>query len=232
MTGGGRGRPRRPGNPVPVVEVPAGTEIQGQGGISGITLVEAEGLLVSPVQEIVLDDGSRVPFRSMVLRGASERPLPSPRAGVRRVAVTGPVLQLLPVPRTRKELEAAATAPPTVLTAPEGILDGGPGEALLLHLKGGVKVRSVRDGTPWDFAAEEAESDVQARTLRAPGAVSLRSRELRVEGSGLDAAEAGRALSLSGGAKGSVSSSRGVRLAGGAQGGETRFGCRGPFRLP
>ncbi len=138
---------------------------------------------------------------------------------------------MLPVPRTRAEYAASSEAEPARVRAPEGILDSGPRESMVIEFRGGVKARTVRDGTPWDFEGENAVCDVQARTLRSPGAVSLVSRDLRVEGRGLDASETARTVVLSGGASGSVESARGVRIAGGAAKGATRFRCRGAFRI-
>jgi hypothetical protein len=225
-TGVGRSKPS-----IGIVDVPPGTDLMVASGLADISLVRAEKLVVAPVHEVTLDDGTKVPFRSMVLRGDSEHPLPSPRRDVRRAFLTNPDLQLLPVPRTRAEYDASSTAVPTTIHAIEGVLDSGPGEAMVLRFKGEVKARSVRDGAPWDFAGDDGVSDVQARTLHAPGAVSLVSKDLRVQGRDLDAAEDARTVLLAGGASGSVDSARGVRIAGGAQGGATRFRCSGPFRI-
>jgi len=229
---GGRGPGS--GNPKPslgIVDVPAGTDVQGPAGVVGISLLRAEKPVVAPVQEVTLEDGTRAPFRPMVLRGDAEKPLPSTRNDVRRALITNPDLQVLPLPRTRKEYEDSATAEPTTIRSPEGVLESGPGEALVLHFRGGVKARSVRDGTPWEFAGDEADSDVRARTLHAPGAVSLASKDLKVDGRDLDASEDRRTAVFAGGASGSVASAGGVRLAGGASGGATRFRSRGPFQI-
>lgn len=231
LLGAAEGRPGKAKPLVPVKPLPPGTSLQAQGGVGGISLVRAENLVVAPVQEAVLEDGTRLPFRAMVLRGDAERPLPSPREEYSRVLITNPDLQLLPVPRTRKEYDASSEVEPSRVRAPEGVLDSGPNDAMILHWRGGVKARTVSDGTPWDFEGEEAVSDVRARTLHAPGAVALVSRDLRVEGRDLDASETARTVTLAGGASGSVESARGVRIAGGEAKGATRFKCRGTFRI-
>jgi hypothetical protein len=230
MLGGGR---RGDGAPKPrlgVVDIQPGTDLSAPGGVPGISLLGADRPVVAPVQEVRID-GVRLPFRPLVLRGDSERPLPSPNREVRRALIVNPDLQVLPLPQTRAQYDAAAKEEPTTIRAPEGILDSGPGEALHLHFKGGVRARSVRQGTPWEFSGPEAFSDVRARTLRAPGEVLLVSKDLKVEGRDLDASDDARTVVFGGGARGSVASTKGVRLAGGPPGGETRFRCRGPLRV-
>lgn len=228
---GSRRRAPRTRTKIEVADVPPGTRVPGGRGIPGIELLEAEKLLVSPVQEVVLDDGSRVRFRGLVLRGDSERPLPSTNPDVRRASIVNPVVHMLPVPKTREQYEASAKAVPTVLRAPEGILENGPGDAFLLHLRGGVRAETLQEGTPWTYTADETVADLRTRTLRAPGAVSVESAEVKVEGRGLVAADQGRTLTISEGAHGSVAGAKGVRVAGGDDGGETRFRCTGPLTI-
>jgi hypothetical protein len=231
LLAGGGSRSRGPRSRLAVVEVPAGTDLHDATGIPGIRLVEATGIRVAPIQEIALEDGSRVPFRALVLRSGSQQPLPSGAAGVRRASLANPVLRMLPVPRTRAQLAASATAVPTSFSAPEGVLETGPGDAVRLELRGGVLVEAVQEGTPWTFKAERAFADLKDRSVRAPGAVSLSSGVVDAEGADLEVREEGRLLVLKGGAKGVVRKARGVRLGGAGVEGDTRFRCSGPFRL-
>lgn len=223
---GGRSGPR-----LPVVPVPAGTEIRASEGVPGISLLGARSVLVSDARDIVLEDGSRVPFRAMVLRGDAERPLPSPGRGVRRVAIDNPGLQMLPVPKTRAEYEASAGATPLRLSAPHGILDQGPGEAMLLRLSGGVRVDLEHEGTPWTFHGDAVDYDLQAHTLSGPGRVRISSPDLVAEGTGLQASETGGTLVIGSGARGTVTGAAGARIGGGAGRGDTRFACSGPLRI-
>ncbi|MCK6480555.1 MAG: hypothetical protein L6R43_10510 [Planctomycetes bacterium] len=234
------GRPREPGERprLPVVEVPGGTEFSGAGGVAGVSLVGAEGVVVSDVREIALEDGSRLPFRSMVLRAGSERPLPSPAPGVRSLALEDPDLELATEPgtRTRAAFEEAARARPVRVRALRGSLDQGPGEERRLRVEGGVRIELERDGVAWDVAAERADADLAARRVVAPGAVKVSSDLLDAEGEGLDASEGGGRLVLAGGARGTVRRASGARIGAVAgRGGDLRFACRGPFsvdRLP
>jgi hypothetical protein len=193
--------------------------------------VEAEGLVVAPVLEADLGGGLRLPFRPYVLRAGGQTPLPSTAPGVRRAALREPRLEMLPLPRSRAEYDAAAATEPSTLRAPAGVLEDGPGERRLLHLSGGVRARSIRGGVAWDFEADEATSDAAARTLRAGGAVSVASESLRLAGKGLEAAESTGHLRIGSDVSGSVDGKRGVRLAGAAADGPTRFRCRGPARV-
>ena len=226
----GRGPARKgTGTRLAVVDVPPGTSLQGPRGIPGIVLVEAEGIRIAPIEEIQLDDGTRVPFRALVLRSDAERPLPSTTAGVRRAALVRPHLRMVPKPKTRAELEDGAV--PTTLTAPEGVLESGPGDRLRLELRGGVEVEAVHKGTPWSFRAEQAFADLDARAVKAPGPVSVESKEITAEGRDLEVRDEGRVLLLAGGATGTVKDAGGVRFSGGASRGDTRFRCTGPFRI-
>jgi len=231
LLGRGPGTRAGPRPVLPVVPVPPGTDFQGTAGIPGISLVDAKGIVASEVKSVPLPDGTTVPFRPVLLRASSERPLPSPAPGVRRMALTDPELLLLPVPRTREEYEASAGARPTRLTAPAGTLDQGPGEASTVHLRGGARMETEREGTPWTFEGEEARVSLPSRDVRAPGPVSLESADLRAKGRDLDLSEAAGTVRLSGGATGAVARSAGVRLGSGAGGGEIRFSCTGPFEI-
>ncbi|HEU4395426.1 MAG TPA: hypothetical protein VFS92_07655, partial [Planctomycetota bacterium] len=226
----GRGPARKgTGTRLQVVDVPAGTSLQGPRGIPGIVLVEAEGIRIAPIEEIDLDDGTRVPFRALVLRSDAERPLPSTTAGVRRAALVRPHLRMVPKPKSRADLEDGPV--PTTLTAPEGVLESGPGDRLRLELRGGVEVEAVHRGTPWSFRAEQAFADLDARSVKAPGSVSVESAEITAEGRDLEVRDEGRVLLLAGGATGTVKDAGGVRFSGGAPRGDTRFRCTGPFRI-
>ncbi len=226
--GGGGSRASRPS--LPVVEVPSGTEVRG-GGVTGVTIVSAEGVVISDVREIELDDGSRVPFRAMVLRAASERPLPSPAPGVRSLALEDPDLLLSPEPKTREKLAAAAADAPIHLRAPRGRLQLGPGEEMRLRLEGGVRVELLRDGVPWTLEAEVVDADLRTRRISAPGAVRVASADIEAAGRDLETEEGGGRLLLSGGAAGRVLRAAGARVGGEGSGEPLDFACRGPFLL-
>lgn len=228
LLGRGPGGPGGPRPELPVVSVPPGTDIRGTAGIPGVSLVDAKGVVASEVKTIVLADGARVPFRPVLLRAAAERPLPPPAPGIRRVALEEPELLLLPVPRTREEYEASATAHPTRLTAPSGVLDQGPGEASTIRLRGGARMDTERRGTPWSFRGEEAEVRLPSRDIRAPGPVSIESAALRAKGRTLEASESDGTIRIVEGAAGSVTRSGGADLGGGGDASEIRFSCAGP----
>ncbi len=203
-----------PPRPVlPVVDVPPGAPIVGNGGRTLLQFHWAKGSDVGPVEEISLDDGSTVPFRASRIRAASAAPLPSPSREVARQALESPSLVMRPRPRTRAAFEAPG-GDATVISARRGILEQGPGNVQRLFLEEDVVAEVLRAEAAWVFRSARADVELASRVLRAPGPVTVVSDGVALEGRDLVAEDGRHAASLTGPGRGSVEGEAGVRIGG------------------